>query len=220
MPRTRTRKAKGPKRIAYELINIETKVGGPIYLLMRDLIAEHHEEISEARIALAWNTSWKPDVDGRVVLGKCKKASDLDRELAAYDFIILLRKSWWQSHEVTDLQRRALLDHELCHATVKCDDRTGDPLRDERKRLVFRMRKHDVEEFTEIVERHGIYKGDLERMYAAMLRRAETFKPCDDCRDSPGWVSVDNQVQRCECWHRWRERQAAAREARQERASA
>ena len=216
----RTRKVKGPKRIAYELINPETKIGGSIYLLMRDLITDFHEEISEARIALAWNTSWKPDVDGRVVLGKCKKASDLDRELAAYDFIILLRQAWWTSRETTDGQRRALMDHELCHATVRLDERTGDPVRDERKRLVFRMRKHDVEEFTSIVERHGIYKGDLERMYAAMILRAEPFKSCDDCHDSPGWVAGEAQtVVRCACWHRWRERQAAAREAREERAT-
>lgn len=117
--RQRQKKVKGPKRVSYELIdkNNET-VGRPIYRLLRELVQDHHPHLVNARIALAWCTSWKPDVDGRVVLGKCKKASDLDRELAAYDFIILLKKSFWQDLAVTAEQRRALLDHELCHAGI------------------------------------------------------------------------------------------------------
>jgi hypothetical protein len=220
----RARKPKGPKRVTYELINKDSDVGRPMYRLLRDLVNEHHEEISEARIALAWNTSWRPDVDGRVTLGKCKKATDLDRELAEWDFIILLRKSFWQAREVKDEQRTALLDHELCHAGVRRDERTGDPVRDERRRLVFRTVKHDVEEFQAIVQRHGCWKGDLERMYAAMISTAQPFKPCEECRDSPGYVPTVNDgvaaVTRCQCWIAWRERTAAAREAREDRASA
>ena len=203
------------KKVAYELIGDGTPIGTPMYLLLSDLVTQHHEEIRDARIALAWALSWKPDVDGRVVLGKCKKASELDRELAAFDFIILLNRKFWQDFEVTDHQRRALLDHELCHAAVSYD-KDGEPVVDERGRKVYRTRKHDIEEFTAIVSRYGCYKRDLEQ-FAASLRRREIpeFTACAECRDTPGWVYVENlvgvrRVTRCKCFLEWSERRAAA----------
>ena len=157
-----------PKQISYALIREDGPVGEPMYAMLRELVAEHHEEILEARIALAWCTSWKRDVDGRITLGKCRRASDLDRELAAFDFVILLSKDFWQSERVEPHQRRALLDHELCHAAVKYD-KQGEPVEDERGRPVFRTRRHDVEEFAEIVGRYGCNRRAHE-LFAAALR--------------------------------------------------
>jgi Putative phage metallopeptidase len=126
--------------------------------------------VRDATFALAWCTAWKADVDGRQTLGQCKRASDLDRELAEYDFVILLQKAFWQDISVTDLQRAALLDHELCHAAVAHDKR-GEPIEDERGRKVYRLRKHDLEEFAEIAARYGTWKRDLE-LFAVALRRS------------------------------------------------
>lgn len=165
------------KRVSYKLIPKETDAGKAMYPMLNRLIEQHHSELTNARIALAWNLSWKPDVDGRVTLGKCKKASDLDRELHAYDFVIMLRMEFWQDGSVTDDQRRALLDHELCHAQVR-HDRDGEPMRDERGRVVYRTRKHDIEEFSEIVARHGIYKRDLEA-FATALKRSKQWSLLD-----------------------------------------
>ena len=158
-----------PKSVAYRLITNGTDDGRALYRLLRELVTAHHPELLGAQIALAWCTSWKPDVDGIVTLGKCKKASDLDRELAAYDFIVLLREAFWTDPLVTDTQRRALLDHELCHASVKLDEH-GEPVEDERGRVVYRIRKHDLEEFTAIVERYGMYTRDLETFATALDR--------------------------------------------------
>lgn len=217
--RQRQKKVKGPKRVSYELIdkNNET-VGRPIYRLLRELVQDHHPHLVNARIALAWCTSWKPDVDGRVVLGKCKKASDLDRELASYDFIILLKKSFWQDLQVTAEQRRALLDHELCHAGVKEDERTGEPVHDERGRKVYRLIKHDIEEFAAVVERNGVYKRDLEAFAAALNRAAlnSRWEPCDECRDTtPGWKTIIDgagvkRQAKCDCVVAFRERRQEA----------
>lgn len=157
------------KRVNYKLIGPATDAGRAMYPMVNRLIEQHHSELTNARIALAWSLAWKPDVDGIVKLGKCKKASDLDRELAAYDFVIVLRQEFYQDATVTDDQRKALLDHEITHATVRLD-KDGEPMRDERGRVVYRTRKHDVEEFSEIVARHGIWKRDLERMASAMRR--------------------------------------------------
>jgi hypothetical protein len=154
-------KPKRPKRVSYELIARDSLVGAPMYALLDELVNTHHQDLVHARIGLAWCTSWKPDVDGRVTLGKCKKASDLDREVAAFDFVILLSAKFWQDMFTTQLQRRALLDHELMHAAV-AHDKSGEPLYDERGRRVYRMRRHDLEEFSVIAERYGCYKRDIE----------------------------------------------------------
>lgn len=179
--RGRGRRSAKPKAVSYELIARDGHVGKPMYALLRELVDAHHEDLAEARIGLAWCTSWKPDVDGRVTLGKCKLASALDRELAEFDIVILLRKAFWTEPRVTDLQRRALLDHELHHAVLKFDQR-GEPLEDERGRKVWRTRKHDIEEFTGIVERYGIWTGNLE-LFAKALDRARN-------RNADFWIGV------------------------------
>lgn len=203
---------KKPKKLAYELIDKSSAIGPPMYLLLSDLVCEHHPELRDARIALAWALSWKPDVDGKVTIGKCKKASDLDRELAAFDFVILLSKAFWTDLRVDENARRALLDHELHHATVKYDE-SGEPVFDERGRIVYRLRKHDIEEFTGIVQRYGTYKRDLEE-FAAALRRAGVpmYQPCQECRDTstPGWVTTTDltgtkRQARCRCFVQWAE---------------
>lgn len=198
------------KKIVCELIARDSVVGFPMYALLDDLVSRYHEDLGPARIALAWNSSWNPDVDGRVTLGKCKRASDLDRELAQFDFVILLRRSFWQNPQVTELQRTALLDHELHHAARKYDS-NGDPTEDERGRPVWRTRRHDIEEFAGVVQRYGMWTADLEHFYSALRRGArKPFQPCEACTDRPGWTSfVDPQgqprVKRCACWIRWSE---------------
>jgi hypothetical protein len=167
------KKLKRPKAVSYTLIPLESDLGQPMYERLYGLIDAHHEDLSRVnvRVALAWCTSWKADVDGRTILGKCKKASDLDRELAPFDFVILLNRDFWLNPHVTDEQRQALVDHELMHAAVAYDE-NGDVKSDERGRICFRVRKHDLEEFSDIVARHGVWKRDIEA-FARALHRAE-----------------------------------------------
>jgi hypothetical protein len=166
---------KQPKRLAYQLLTSEQHVS--MYLMASNLVARHHQELRNAKIALAWCKSWKPDIDGHVRLGQCKKASDLDRELAPYDIVVLLSQEFWTNDRVTDAQREALLDHELMHACVKLDPDTHEPMVDEKGRTLYRLRKHDIEEFSEIVERHGCYKRDLEIFARALRRSAQEVLP-------------------------------------------
>jgi hypothetical protein len=161
------------KTVAYRFISHGSDDGFAMYPLLRELIEAHHPDLAQARIALAWNLTWTADVDGRVTLGKCKKVGDLEREcaeFAAFDFVIILRREFWYATQVTDLQRRALLDHELHHAAVKYDER-GEPVIDECGRQVFRIRAHDLEEFAAIADRYGCWKKDLE-CFAQALDRA------------------------------------------------
>jgi hypothetical protein len=212
IPGRRRRRFTRAKPVHYQLVPRDSEIGAPIYALMSELVEQHHADLREARIAIAWALGWKPDVDGRVMLGKLKKASDLDRELAEFDFIILLRKVFWCDDRVTDVQRRALLDHELCHAALKIDQ-SGQPVEDERGRKVFRTRRHDVEEFSAVVNRYGLWTSELEQMANAFRRQAqkEAFQPCPRCEASPGWVAAPrgdgtSAVTRCACWTAWNER--------------
>lgn len=173
MRRSTHGKEKAPKKVSYELIGrgdaVTQPIDGDIYALLDRVLHAHHDDLARthARVALAWCTSWKADADGHVTIGQCKKASDLDRELAAFDFVILLSKEFWRV--ASERQRIALLDHELMHAAVKYDA-DGEPVVDERGRQVYRTRKHDLEEFVDVVARHGCYKRDLEQFAGAVDR--------------------------------------------------
>lgn len=156
-----------PKPVTVELIPPGSEAGAIMYAAMNRLIEAHHEELTQARIALAWNMAWKMDADGRITLGKCKRASDLEREFAPFDFVILLNREFYENGEVTNAQRAALLDHELSHAAPKLDQ-GGEQVEDARGRKVWRIRKHDVEEFAGVIERNGTYKADLEAFARAL----------------------------------------------------
>lgn len=216
----RARAKKVGRRVSYELIDRTKDTGRAMYRKLETILEKerHHELVdTEARIALAWCTSWKADVDGRIILGKCVKASDLHRELAPYDFVILLSRWFWEDVNVSDEQRMALLDHELTHAACVHDHMTGEIKRDERGRACYRIRKHDIEEFSCIVAEYGTYKRDLE-MFADALHQGAMrgFVACDQCKDTPhpGRVEVvegaTTRLARCECWLTWQKRLAAA----------
>jgi hypothetical protein len=132
-----------------------------MYDLLRDLVVSYHDHLANAHISLAWCHSWKPDKDGRLVLGKCRKAADLDRQLHDRDFVILLNEVAWKGSDFDDHKRRALLDHELCHCDVEVDEE-GEVVCNAAGRAVYRIRKHDLEEFQAIVNRHGLWKADIE----------------------------------------------------------
>lgn len=166
------------KAIAYQLIPPDSESGKPLYERLYTLIDTHHEDVSHAnvRVALVWAKSWKPDVDGRLTLGKCKKATDLDRELVAFDFVIMLNRDWWLHPKTTEKQQQAVLDHECCHMAITVDKDTGEPVVDDRGRNVFRIRAHSIEEFTEIVDRHGVYKNDVEAFARAVYRAEQASR--------------------------------------------
>lgn len=157
------------KKVNYAIIEEETDSGTrEVYRMMRDLIAKHHHHLVYAKIVLAWQYAQKPDKDGIIKLGQCRKASDLDRQLHDWDFIILLNFEVWNDADFGRANRLALLDHELTHAQAELDAR-GEQKYDENNRPCWRIRKHDIEEFSEVVDRHGIYNHSLEEFAKSLL---------------------------------------------------
>ena len=112
---------------------------------------------------------------GCKALGLCRKIPLKDRAMGRADAEISLDGQWWES--ATDAERRALLDHELHHVSVKVDKRGL--VRDDLGRPVINLRKHDYEFgwFKVIAERNG--RSSLERQQAAemMLDAGQYFWP-------------------------------------------
>ena len=154
---------KKPKRKKVTVKLLQRKHAGKVtepYRVMEQLVTEHHSHLKDVKIAIAWRFGWNANADGLMTMGRAKKCTDLDKQLAEYDFVILLNHEAWNKGGLNEKQRLALVDHELCHCEVVTDS-NGDPKYDEEGRRVCRIRKHDIEEFQDVVARHGLYSHDL-----------------------------------------------------------
>lgn len=151
----------------YEVIETGTEPYG-VLAEAREL---WHTDLDAAAIALAWEAKVKMDTDGHVRLGKCVKVTELYREFADFNFVIVLNREVWGSPEFSKEKKLALMDHELCHAAPAYDEDTGEQKRDAADRLVWRVRRHDIEEFRSVVTHHGCYKADLEKFADALLKK-------------------------------------------------
>lgn len=160
------KKPKTKKKVNFRIVMLDD----PAYRVLEQAL-KWHDELSEAAVGLAWRLRTKADVDGRIVLGKCKNISDFEKEYIPYDFVIILNDQYWANFN--DKQRLALMDHELHHAAPKLNDECEHE-EDERGRKLWRTRKHDIEEFRAVIERHGCYKSDLEAFAEAIRKKQET----------------------------------------------
>lgn len=138
--------------------------------IAEELIPKHHTRLldhpvlGDARLLYLF-TDRKRKKGNRVTLGTAAKLPALQRYLSRRGgdptseahFILLFSYLEWDLLEPE--QQVALVDHELCHCTVRMG-------KDFKSRWA--IREHDVEEFTEIIQRHGLWKPDLAEMGQAM----------------------------------------------------
>ena len=127
--------------------------------IVRRLIDLYHEPLKDARIGVIMRSE-APVTGGRITYGKAERVSAKAQVHVPYDFIIWLANDGYQS--LAPLQREALIDHELCHCQWDMD--TGASIR-----------PHDVEEFTEILQRYGYWWPHAEE-FAAAAQQAELFE--------------------------------------------
>lgn len=147
----------------YSYINESTPVKElpstwPVLYDQINFIAEqvfpYHSHLERKSIIFLFKKSMTPNGTAQI----CSK--QINAILSIYDtevdFIICLN---WQIWNVLNIkQKAALVDHELEHCKYDEDDR---PI----------MIDHDIEEFTCIVERHGLWTTGLQRMEQTMKRR-------------------------------------------------
>ena len=128
-----------------------------------DLLLDHHTHLLGVEIRYVFVTP-TPKSKGELVWGRARKVSGLSAFLA-HDipvdeivddeadwsfFVIEIARDVWDA--IDQKARIALVDHELCHCDVAEDD-------DGNRRLV--TRPHDIEEFRDVVRRHGLWRPDV-----------------------------------------------------------
>ena len=124
---------------------------------------ERHHNLGLVRVDYVF-VDTAPVSKGKVVLGRARKLGGLPAFLTGSShprfegerfrepdpfFVVEISHDYWIS-ELNDAQKRALVDHELCHCRVEVDALTRDI-----KSLG--IVGHDVEEFACVVERHGLW---------------------------------------------------------------
>jgi hypothetical protein len=132
--------------------------------LAQPIIERHHRHLAPARIIYCFTTA-KRTRKGRIVYATAQKLTPLDRYLTAdtetsdegADFLILVGTEEWAS--LNSAQKKALVDHELCHL-VRTEDEEGEG--------DWAIVGHDLEEFTAVVERHGLVMADTRKMADTM----------------------------------------------------
>lgn len=132
-----------------------------IFDLGDKLIATHHPEALDAHIMYMFRSKAGKS-GGKTRLASCYLASELQKAVHGYNYIIEIAADEWDHME--QQQREALLLHEILHIGAKEDEKTG--------AVTWGLRKHDTEEFRKVVEVYGIWTGDLEEM-AKAIRAAE-----------------------------------------------
>lgn len=133
----------------------------------RQLLAKNHDSaLQDERIEYLFRSEAATS-NGRTVWGKARKVTGLNAFLASPDpasgpcteetpdveqfFVIEIAYDVWAT--LTAKQKIALVDHELSHLKVGMNDK-GE--------IVLSLRAHDLEEFEDVVKRHGLWKKDVE----------------------------------------------------------
>lgn len=111
----------------------------------RDLIQKYHPSLEDAHIVFLYRSEAAVS-SGRLTIGHAQKVSlQLKVLLEGADFIIWVSKPDWERS--SNKIREALMDRELTHCVM--DDGTAS------------IRPHDIEEFHQIIDRHGLWNKDL-----------------------------------------------------------
>lgn len=130
------------------------------------IIPSHHPRLEKVKIAHLFKVRPKSDKprklhlrDGKkLTLAKTSKVSDKNRVLMEQGFIFIIEydQDFWDQL-LTLEQQEALVDHELMHCGNDMDG--------------YYLRTHDLEEFRDIVTRHGFWKDDIKAFVETTQKR-------------------------------------------------
>lgn len=136
--------------------------------IARDLIGAHHKHLINVPIRYVFRSEAAKS-GGKIVWGKARKIGGLQAFLAVKEddlpvmetegnefFVIEIARDIWE--DLTDAARAALVDHELMHCETEGDKLVISP--------------HDVEEFSGIIRRHGLWRDDV-KIFAQAVKQHE-----------------------------------------------
>ena len=113
---------------------------------------------------------------GKTVVAKVSKVPD---KLKPYipdelDILITISEDQWIRAEAE--QRKAIIDHELCHII--------------NKDVGWGIRAHDVEEFAVIIDRYGLWNGDLWSASVVLKKATQMVFPSVDFKAGGNVVAL------------------------------
>lgn len=128
----------------------------------RELIVKYHPHLVEANIAYVFKKdSWSKN--GKEILGNAHKCSEKEKLLYKHDFIITINHNAWIRFD--NNKREAIVDHELCHCGRDVEGK-------------YCSIPHDVEDFADVIKRHGLYKNDV-KQFGMAIRQVSLFDKPD-----------------------------------------
>lgn len=125
-----------------------TEASSLVATIAKSLIANYHPWLMDANIGFLFREEAQKN-KGRMILASAMKVPDKLKTLLNLDFLIWISEEDW--NKMTSSQREALVDHELCHCVRGSNG--------------FTIRGHDLEEFHDVVERHGLWRNDVYKFY-------------------------------------------------------
>lgn len=148
-------------------------------LIGERLIPQFHKHLADIPILYFFCYKQKKK-GGRAAMATIKKESGLAAQIICADkgwradefFAIEIHFETWEQLE--EKHRIALIDHELCHATVESTPEGAS----------LKIVTHDLEEFNSVIKRHGLWKNDVREM-AETMRCAQIAFTIDIAGDEP-----------------------------------
>lgn len=136
-------------------------------------IEKYHRHLIDMDVRIEYVfVSKTPKRNGKEVWGTCRKISNLNAHLAGQEapfFVITIAEQVWGV--LPQKAREALVDHELCHAESQYNQKEDDDGEDDVIKLS--IRPHDVEEFAQIIRRHGLWRDDVKDFVQEALQQRE-----------------------------------------------
>lgn len=136
-----------------------------------DLIPKYHGHLQDFNVHIEYVfVSKAPKRNGKEIWGTCRRVSGFNAYMSHSQgdepfFVIVISEPVWDV--LPQDKREALVDHELCHAWSEADQSEDD---DEADPVKLSLRPHDLEEFSAIVRRHGLWREDIEDFVEAALK--------------------------------------------------
>jgi len=137
--------------------------------LCEETIHEHHPDLEALRVDVVFDCKDTPS------WGSTKRIGGLNAFLAAPKmmrqtgvdvedfFVVVLNRAVWQ--QLTDDQKRALMDHHLCACDIEEDDAGN---------VKLSVVSPPFGEFTEIIDRHGVnWRPDLQSFFRRVHRSGQ-----------------------------------------------
>lgn len=156
----------------------------PADIAARLMLDPEHAHLAENDISIGYLMRLAPkEKGGKVELGSMHDAKYMAqggfKELFAQllagmlgfspDFVMVVDADWWA--QASDVERDALVWHELCHCRQKLD-KYGAPKFDMHGNPSYGIQEHDVTAFKSEVARYGAWSPDLREFLAVANRSA------------------------------------------------